>query len=55
MWGDAVGKAVKTLEEVIERFGCGLGLALRLEFGHTSGRELDALGIERFVQAVGSE
>ena len=52
---DAVGKRTEAVEEVIQRFGCGLGLALRPEFGHTSGRELDALGIERFVQAVGSE
>jgi hypothetical protein len=52
---NAVGKRMETVEEVIQRFGCGLGRAFGPKLGHAGGREFDPFGIERFVQAVGGE
>jgi hypothetical protein len=55
VWKGTVGKGMEAVEEMIQRFGGGLGLALSPEFGHPSGTELDSFGIERFVQAIGGE
>lgn len=55
MWEGAVGKGLEAVEEVIQGVGRGLELALRPEFGHAGGAELDSFGIERFVESVGRE
>jgi len=51
----SVGKSLEAGEEVFEGLRSGLGLTFGPEFGEAIGAELDAGGIERFVEAVGGE
>ena len=48
-------KAWRPVKTVFERLCGGFGLAFGPEFGETSGAELDAFGIECFVEAVSGE
>ena len=50
-----MGEGVEAVEEMIKRFGGGLGVAFGPEFGHAVGAELEAFGIAGFVEAVGGE
>jgi predicted SpoU family rRNA methylase len=53
--GNAVGKIDEAVEEVIQGFGGGFGMALSPEFCHAIRTEFGPLAIQRFVKTVGGE